>query len=224
MFNFLLPQQVKPHDVGKGEDGSSATSSSTKASDQHITAIISQQKPFPSGVALDDKSVGGVQIRTRRYGAVRCEKWCSCLCHTPKMLQTPAVARTILGLLFVDYAGIPAILPRCDQTTCRRQVIPSVKVSYYFPPWLLHRVSRLALEFPFASKIQASLKAPRVVPDNAEVFVCAVQGDLNGMRRLFEQGLASPGDVGIGTGRIPLHVSIALQIHVLCSIIFTNMI
>jgi hypothetical protein len=51
-----------------------------------------------------------------------------------------------------------------------------------------------------------ALKMPRVVPDNAEVFACAVKGDLDGLQLLFSQGLASPFDVGVGTGRTPLHV------------------
>ena len=59
---------------------------------------------------------------------------------------------------------------------------------------------------------RVALSLPRVVPDNAEIFSCAVRGDLDGMKSLFERGLASPFDIGIGTGRSPLHVSTRRQL------------
>ncbi|PVH78874.1 ankyrin [Cadophora sp. DSE1049] len=49
---------------------------------------------------------------------------------------------------------------------------------------------------------------PRVVPDNSEVFVCAVRVDLAGMKLLFEQRIASPLDIGVGTGRSALHYAV----------------
>lgn len=70
----------------------------------------------------------------------------------------------------------------------------------------MNRMLRFALSGGFADGPQVSLRVPQVVPDNSAVFECAVQGDLAGMRLLFDQGIASPFDVGIGTGRTALHV------------------
>ena len=52
-----------------------------------------------------------------------------------------------------------------------------------------------------------SLAVRRVVPRNAELFQLASIDDGDGIRRLISNGLASPMDVQIETGRIALHVS-----------------
>ena len=54
---------------------------------------------------------------------------------------------------------------------------------------------------------QFSLRMPRVVESNAKIFSLAVQGDLNNMKNLFRDGLASPYDVAASNGRTALHVS-----------------
>ncbi|XMA18428.1 hypothetical protein WAI453_011219 [Rhynchosporium graminicola] len=53
-----------------------------------------------------------------------------------------------------------------------------------------------------------SLATPRVVPDNSDIFVYAVRGDIAGMKSLFEQRIASPFDIGVGTGRSALHYAV----------------
>ena len=40
-----------------------------------------------------------------------------------------------------------------------------------------------------------SLKMPRVVASNAEIFRLVVIGDVEGIKCLFEQGKASPNDI-----------------------------
>jgi hypothetical protein len=46
-----------------------------------------------------------------------------------------------------------------------------------------------------------------MVPGNASVFTFAVLGNLDGIKSLFNKGLASPYDVCVSNGRTALHVS-----------------
>jgi hypothetical protein len=52
-----------------------------------------------------------------------------------------------------------------------------------------------------------SLSVPRVIPDDGPILSFAVQGNLDGIKSLFSQGIASPYDVGFNNGRTALHVS-----------------
>ena len=57
----------------------------------------------------------------------------------------------------------------------------------------------------------ASLKVQRTVPGSADIFTFTKLGDVDGIRTLFEKGLASPHDVQFDSGITPLHVGISSQ-------------
>ncbi|KAJ4512828.1 hypothetical protein HRR74_006527 [Exophiala dermatitidis] len=54
---------------------------------------------------------------------------------------------------------------------------------------------------------------PRVVPDNAPLMFLAVQGNMEEIQSLFAQGLASPFDVALNTGRNALHYAVNYNHH-----------
>lgn len=151
-------------------------------------------------------SRGAFRIRATRYGTY-CNEWCGCNCHKPQALRTPMAARKFLGFLFIGYTGLPYLAQQCSERGCRKQAVPSLKVTYYFPTWFLHRTLQFVFSGPLAEGPQIFLRVPRVIPDISEVFLHACQGNLPKMRLLFAQGIASPFDVGSTTGRTPLHVS-----------------
>lgn len=151
---------------------------------------------------------GGIRLNAIRFRESKCLKWCSCQCHRTTAVQTPDIAKILIGSLFIGYNGIPSFAKRCSEKSCRRQSKPTLKVSYHFPTWLLNRMFQFAVSSTPLDGPRISIHMPRIVPDNSEVFVCAVRGNLAGMISLFERGVASPFDVGSGTGRTPLHVSI----------------
>lgn len=55
---------------------------------------------------------------------------------------------------------------------------------------------------------EVSLRFNRLVDGKALVFHYATTGDVCKMKQLFEQGRASPSDVGFDSGWTPLHVGI----------------
>lgn len=116
--------------------------------------------------------------------------------------------KQFLGSLFVGYNGIPSLSSKCNEKYCQGQSAPTLRLSYYFPSWFLNRTLQFAILGSCVGGPQISLSLPKVVADNSDVFVFAVQGNLDGMRSLFKRGAASPFDVGVGTGRTALHVSL----------------
>jgi hypothetical protein len=82
-----------------------------------------------------------------------------------------------------------------------------IYVSYFFPPWFLARaMSMVFSSTPLAGPV-VSLKMQRTVPGNSDIFTFAKLGEVDKMKTLFEQGLASPHDVHFESGITPLHVS-----------------
>ena len=51
-----------------------------------------------------------------------------------------------------------------------------------------------------------SLRTPRSISSKSNVFMLAQHGNIQGMKRLFEQRLASPFDISHEEGRSALHV------------------
>lgn len=148
-----------------------------------------------------------LRLRASTYRRSPCEGWCSCICHRPYYLQTPQSVDFLLGSLFIGYSGFPVRRRGCNERTCRNQSIPTLRVSYYFPRWFLNRVVQFKASLSHMQGPGMSLSVPRVIPDESPVLSFAVQGNLEAIRSLFNQGLASPYDVGLSNGRTALHVS-----------------
>ena len=148
-----------------------------------------------------------VRIRASRYRRAQCDGWCSCSCHQVNYLRTPQSADLALGSMFIGLSGFPVRRQRCSEKRCRKQSIPTLKVAYHFPLWLLARVVHFSLSLTYMDGPRVSLHVPRVVESNAKVFSLAVQGDLPNMKNLFRDGLASPYDVNASNGRTALHVN-----------------
>jgi hypothetical protein len=69
-------------------------------------------------------------------------------------------------------------------------------LQFNYTPWQGHTIS---------------LKMPRVIAGNSPVFSFAQHDNIDAMKRLFEEGLASPFDVSYEEGRSALHVSEPLR-------------
>jgi hypothetical protein len=151
------------------------------------------------------KTYSAIRVRASHYRRTQCEGWCSCLCHRPRYVQTPQSLDFLLGSLFMGYSGLPAQSQSCSERSCRQQSIPTVKVTYHFPQWLLGRAIQFALSISHMKGPELILRTLRVIPANSPIITYAVKGNLDGIKSLFNKGLASPFDV-IDNGRTALHV------------------
>jgi hypothetical protein len=152
-------------------------------------------------------AISAVGIRTAHFSRTACTPWCSCICHKKTTLKTPSFMERLLGSLFIGYSGIPRLRPKCNEHSCHLESQPLLYITYFFPAWFLARTMSLMIStIPLAGPL-VSLKMQRAVPGDAEIFVCAKTGNIDKMKSLFRQGLASPNDVALSSGITALHVS-----------------
>lgn len=136
-----------------------------------------------------------------------CQIWCSCRCHQKLSCHSKAGVMSILGFLFMCLSVGRYAWQSCDEPLCFRRQELKMKVAFVFPPWLLAHAMCFMLTI-------SSLGTPKFTPrwsatfsGDAKIFTCAIEGDLDGLRKLFEKRAASPHDVAASTGRTALHVS-----------------
>ena len=193
-----------------GSNDGDAAASSTSIDNNEQDSIIPWRIDDALSPLVNTHTYNTVRIRASRYRRTQCEGWCSCSCHQVNYFRTPQIADLALGSMFVGLSGFPMGRQRCSEKLCRKQSIPTLKVTYHFPQRLLERAIYFSLSLTYMNGPQVSLHVPRVVEDNAKIFQFAVQGNLSGMKDIFRDGLASPYDVAASNGRTALHVSVQI--------------
>lgn len=157
--------------------------------------------------ALQPARSEGVRIRLKQY-ASSCQFDCRCTCHTSKRSTSPAIMDRVLGQLFIAYAGVPLLNDKCDASECEKSQIPYINLEYWFPLGVFWaQIVRLQVGYQSHLGPQISLSMLRRVPDSAECVNFALTGNINGLKDLFKQGLASPRDVSSTRGYSVLRVS-----------------
>ena len=146
-----------------------------------------------------------VQISTSTHW--QCSDTCRCDCHERRKIRTPPILSKVLRILFLGYVGLPYLTPRCNISDCCRSLSPTASVTYFFPSWLVARTFRLVMEFSALQGPELHLRVTRIVPNKSRVFTLAASGDIEGMKELFRQGLASPFDADDLNRHTPLMVS-----------------
>ena len=141
------------------------------------------------------------QVRTSLKATSNCKVWCNCACHKRHSFRTSQVFAGLLGSLFIGYVGGLVEETKCDESECAGHLRSSTSITYYFPSWFLVAMVTFAGGGP-----RMSMSTARVVPNDSPIFSYAHQGNIDRMKGLFEQRLASPFDVS-PTGFSVLHVS-----------------
>ena len=163
------------------------------------------------GMPMNDNSTctrsEGACVRRNRH-TTTCIAACNCICHTTAKASTPAMIDRVLGQLFVDYAGLPFLNPRCDAEGCTNSQSPWISVQYWFPlGYFWSQIFRLQVAYRTNFGPQISLRTLRRVPDTALSIKYALTGNIEGLKTLFTRGLASPEDVCSTRGYSLLRVS-----------------
>ena len=222
----LLPNVINPQSPVGDLTQQVVDPVSPNTSEDYIAADSQQQtqsiKAFQhNGTVLFESSqltaVSAVGIRTAQFPRTACTPWCSCVCHQRGSLQTPKLLQSILGTLLIGYSGLPVLTKPCDQHSCHLRARPTSSITYFFPRWFVARAISLILSStPLAGPV-ATLKMQRTVSGDADVLNFAKLGQVEELKTLFEQGLASPHDVHFESGVTPLHVVSPHPLHVRCS-------
>lgn len=162
----------------------------------------------PASESLMRSKADSVGFRLRHRQST-CRSTCPCACHDQQRSATPSILKQTLGQLFLGYAGLPVLGNKCDSTACEKGQIPSISVEYWFPLGLCwSQIIRLQIAYETNIGPSLQLSTLRCVPDSVQSVSLALNGNIEGLKNLFAQGLASPRDVSSTRGYSLLRVSI----------------
>lgn len=137
----------------------------------------------------------GISVRASQFTGRMCAQECTCACHSRHKLRSPGLAMPVLGRLFLGYAGMPQIRRQCDTAHCMRKQAPFVSIEYWFPLWFLAQIIKILVAYQPGAGPQFQIRTIRRVPDSAKVISFILNGNVEGVKILFAEGLASPYDV-----------------------------
>lgn len=112
----------------------------------------------------------------------------------------PGVMKSLLGKMFVGYSGVPVLNKPCDFRGCKDKQNLSATIEYWFPWWLVSMNLKLQLKYTQMAEPRLQLATTRRVPDSSQSINFAMKGDIEGLKFLFSQGLASPRDASDSRG------------------------
>ena len=147
-------------------------------------------------------------VRVNQYSS--CRPGCHCVCHIENRSSTPGFADRVLGQVFVGYTGLPGLSPKCDIGTCEKSQSPGMSFEYWFPLWFVwSQIVRFRMTYERNLGPQFEISTLRRIPDSAQCVTFALNGDIEGLKDLFRQGLASPRDVSSTRGYSVLRVHLS---------------
>ncbi|PLB48481.1 ankyrin [Aspergillus steynii IBT 23096] len=168
------------------------------AVDERITR--ERPPPYTKETYTTPTQSEGMGVRVTPF-VVTCRSGCPCVCHLQKKSSSPALLNRVLGRLFVGYAGLPLFSPKCSVGTCRKSRASQVNLEYWFPlGFLSSAIVRIQVGYQPNIGTLLKLDTLRRVPDTAQCVSFALHGDIDGLKYLFEKGLASPRDVSTTRG------------------------
>ncbi|RAH66010.1 uncharacterized protein BO66DRAFT_192920 [Aspergillus aculeatinus CBS 121060] len=162
------------------------------------------QLPGYSQPSPDKESTGSSHqemLRVQFSHSFSCRS-CPCVCHRKQKarMTIPGVMESLFGKIFVGYTGLPVLKKRCDFRGCKDQQTPAVTMEYWLPWWFMSMNLRFYLRDLAGQGPQLQLSTSRRVPDNAQSVIFAMQGNIEGLKYLFSEGLATPRDVSNSRG------------------------
>ena len=152
----------------------------------------------------------GVRVRLNQPTPV-CQLSCRCSCHASSKCSTPTIVDRIVDQLFVHYAGLPLLNKKCDMSGCQKSQTPHMNIEYWFPLGIFNpQILRIQADIQSHPSPQFSLSTFRRVPDSAQCVTYALTGNIDGLKDLFNRGLASPKNVSSTRGYSVLRVTLWL--------------
>lgn len=167
---------------------------------QHLPGSDTPQLQSGSVLAIAGSDTQSVRVvATHR---LPCRSWCPCVCHrkSKMKLSAPGLMEGVLGRMFVGYAGLPLLKQPCDFRGCRDKQNPTATVEYWFPSWFVSMNLRLHLTYLPRAGPEFQMSTTRRVADDSQSITFAMQGNIEGLKHLFMQGLAGPRDVSDSRG------------------------
>jgi ankyrin repeat protein len=166
----------------------------------NVSAVRRRVSPARREVSTSSTQSEGVGVRVAPY-SVACRPGCTCACHSQQRASSPGTLSHVLGQLFIGYAGLPYFSPKCNIKTCRTSHASKISIEYWFPlGFVSSTILRMQAGYCPSTGTLFQLQTLRTVPDNAQCVNFALNGNIEGLKYLFSNGLASPRDVSSARG------------------------
>ena len=124
-----------------------------------------------------------------------CMPACTCRYHRISGWKSPQWLKSLLGLLFIGYVGIPLLSPSCNNLTCQYRSEPIATIQYYFPPWFAGRALQFYIQSSKYNNITQNLRTYRVMWNGSAFFRKTKARDLKGVKAILVTRQASPFNV-----------------------------
>lgn len=134
------------------------------------------------------------EVAKKKMTLFKCQRNCSCMCHTNRSCKSPWALRALLGELNVQY-NLPQARP-----VCKCKGTSSLKVTYQFPQFLLRRYIAFAMHQSSVAGPEFLLRLPRVMPWSHMLWRYSLNGNVQAIQKMYEDGLASPYDINLRGG------------------------
>lgn len=156
-----------------------------------------------------EKDINTQDLRIIASHRIPCRKWCPCSCHAKRKLKltVPGMMESVIGKMFFGYSGLPVLIKPCDFRGCRDRQNATATMEYWFPWWLVSVNLKMHLTYLPWTGTQFQLSAIRRVPDDSQSISFAIQGNIDGLKNLFDKGLFGPRDVSDSRGYTLMRVS-----------------
>ena len=143
----------------------------------------------------------------------QCISSCTCICHRRGVHRTPQRLQGFLGSLFLGYSGIPIVTPACDGPNCTTRARSTLMAMYVFPAWLLARIIQIVMRLSASNGLELNIRLPRVISSSSSIWKVSAQGNIEGIKGLFQQRAGSPFDVDSVNGYTALMVRSTVLEH-----------
>ena len=182
-------------------------------SEPRDNAQVTQQQArllLNQSASLGTQTLSTISIQTNyisQNSYPLCHERCNCRCHTTRRFRSPGLLARLVGALFVGYSGSPGVFQKCSIKSCKARSKFRASIVYMFPSWLIHNILVSGSVRTSANRITTSLTVRNILSNSAAIFQYAINGNTDGLRRLFDSRLARPNDMQEGDGRDALTVS-----------------
>lgn len=122
-------------------------------------------------------------FESKKYGGL-----CSCVCHRRRAYRSPITLENLVGKFRLEYDSPNSTRCHC----CKSSVF---YIFYQFPKYLLWRCISLALQLNQFSGPELLLRVSCMLPPDHPLWHYATIGDLEVVKDIYSQRLASPYDV-----------------------------
>ena len=122
----------------------------------------------------------------------------------------PVILRSLIGCLYLGYAGLPILSSKCTNDSCKNHPGRSLEILYCFPRWFLERSVYFVAAMTYVGTPVFGLEVRRRIGWGGEdnILRFALTGNTIGVKSLLNDAKASLIDVDPNHGRTALQVSI----------------